>query len=82
MGLRVEGLGLRVEGLGLRVEGLRVRFRQSCRKSRRRRRRRLIDSCITQLKAQGHSRTCTDSKEEEEEEEGEERHDKLGTIKK
>jgi len=26
---------------------------------------RLIDSCITQLKAQGHSRTCNESKEEE-----------------
>ena len=31
---------------------------------------RLIDSCITQLKAQGPSRTCNESKEEEEEEEG------------
>jgi len=30
---------------------------------------RLIDSCITQLKAQGHYRTCNESKEEEEEEE-------------
>ena len=30
---------------------------------------RLIDSCITQVKAQGPSRTCTESKEEEEEEE-------------
>ena len=29
---------------------------------------RLIDSCITQLKAQGPSRTCNESKEEEEEE--------------
>ena len=28
---------------------------------------RLIDSCITQLKAQGPSRTCYESKEEEEE---------------
>ena len=28
---------------------------------------RLIDSCITQLKAQGLSRTCNESKEEEEE---------------
>ena len=27
---------------------------------------RLIDSCITQLKAQGPSRTCNESKEEEE----------------
>jgi len=27
---------------------------------------RRIDSCITQLKAQGHSRTCDESKEEEE----------------
>ena len=27
---------------------------------------RLIDSFITKLKAQGHSRTCDDSKEEEE----------------
>ena len=26
----------------------------------------LIDSCITQLKAQGYSRTCNGSKEEEE----------------
>ena len=33
---------------------------------------RLIDSCITQLKAQGNSRTCNESKEEEEEEEEEE----------
>ena len=30
---------------------------------------RLIDSCITQCKAQGPSRTCNESKEEEEEEE-------------
>ena len=30
---------------------------------------RLIDSCITQLKAQGHPRTCNESKEGEEEEE-------------
>ena len=29
---------------------------------------RLIDSCISQLKAQGPSRTCNESKEEEEEE--------------
>ena len=29
---------------------------------------RLIDSCITQLKAQGPSRTCNESEEEEEEE--------------
>ena len=28
---------------------------------------RLIDSCITQLKAQGPSRTCNESKEEEKE---------------
>ena len=28
---------------------------------------RLIDSCVTQLKAQGPSRTCNESKEEEEE---------------
>jgi len=32
---------------------------------------RLIDSCITQLKDQGPSRTCNESKEEEEEEEEE-----------
>jgi len=31
---------------------------------------RLIDSCITQLKAQGPSRTCNESKEEEEEVQG------------
>ena len=30
---------------------------------------RLIDSCITQLQAQGPSRTCDESKEEEEDEE-------------
>jgi len=30
---------------------------------------RIIDSCITQLKAPGHARTCNESKEEEEEEE-------------
>ena len=29
---------------------------------------RLLDSCITQLKAQGPFRTCNESKEEEEEE--------------
>jgi len=29
---------------------------------------RLIDSCISQLKAQGPSRTCNESKEEEDEE--------------
>jgi len=28
----------------------------------------LVDSCITQLKAQGPSRTCSESEEEEEEE--------------
>jgi len=33
---------------------------------------RIIDSCITQLKAQGPSRTCNESNEEEEEEEEEE----------
>ena len=33
---------------------------------------RLIDSCITQFKAQGPYRTCNESKEEEEEEEEEE----------
>jgi len=32
---------------------------------------RLIDSCVTQLKAQGPSRTCNESKSEEEEEEEE-----------
>ena len=31
---------------------------------------RLIDFCITQLKAQGPSRTCNESKEEEEEVQG------------
>ena len=31
---------------------------------------RLTDSCITQLKAQGPSRTCNESQEEEEEERG------------
>jgi len=34
---------------------------------------RLIDSCITQLKAQGPSRTCNESKEEEEEDSGEQK---------
>ena len=33
---------------------------------------RRIDSCVTQRKAQGPSRTCNDSKEEDEEEEEEE----------
>jgi len=37
---------------------------------------RIVDLCITQLKAQGPSRTCNESKEEEEEEEGA----KLGAI--
>ena len=31
---------------------------------------RLIDSCITQLKAQGSSRTCNESKEEEKRKKG------------
>ena len=37
---------------------------------------RLIDSCITQLKAQGPSRTCNESKEEEEVEEDDSLHPK------
>ena len=40
---------------------------------------RLIDSCITQLKAQGISRTCNESKDEEDgEEEEEEDHRPVG----
>ena len=41
---------------------------------------RLIDSCITQLKAQGPSRTCNESKEEEEEEEAVSDGDPLGKL--
>jgi len=50
----LKGAGFRVKGLGFRVQwfqsGLVLR---------------LIDSCITQLKAQGPARTCNESKEEE-----------------
>jgi len=40
---------------------------------------RLIDSCITQLKAQGPSRTCNESKEEEEKYRGRRERGNLGT---
>jgi len=65
-GYRVQGTGFRVQGSGYRVQGtgfsgwwFSVCGSGSCL--------RLIDSCITQLKAQGASRTCSESKEEEEE---------------
>ena len=45
-------LGLRAQGSGLMVWGLGLVLK-------------IIDSCITQLKAQGPSRTCNESKEEE-----------------
>ena len=52
---RVEGLGLKVEGFGhLSLARGVVGV--------------LIDSCITQLKSQGPSRTCDESKEKDEEE--------------
>jgi len=41
---------------------------------------RLIDSCTTQLKAQGPSRTCNESKEEEEWETAQRRYLKLTRI--
>ena len=71
-GCRVQGAGCRVQGVGCE-EGLapgRVRPRAArarlvwcggCEYLR------LIDSCITQLEAQGPSRTCNESKEEGEE---------------
>ena len=46
----------------LRGPGSRERVDEAARQSYAR----LIDSCITQLKAQGSSRTCNESKEEEE----------------
>jgi len=49
-------VGFRVQGLGCGVCGTEAGSYL-----------RLIDSCITQLKAQGPSRTCNESKEEEEE---------------
>ena len=39
---------------------------------------RLVDSCITQLKAQGPARACDESKEEEEEEEEQDDSSTLG----
>jgi len=77
LGFRVQGLGSRVQGLGFGVWG--VGFPTGCSVSRVQDALemcsgsetvaylRLIDSCITQLKAQGPSRTCNESKEEEEE---------------
>ena len=58
--LRVSSLGFRVQGSGCRVQG-EGRWSPACSNMR------LRDSCITQLKAQGPSRTCDESKEEEEE---------------
>ena len=54
-------LGLRVEGMDLLRCGVVTEAGSYLR---------LIDFCITQLKAQGPSRTCDESKEEEEEVEG------------
>jgi len=54
--------GFRVRGWGSIVEGLEI-----CSGSEAGSYLRLIDSCITELKAQGPSRTCNESKEEEEE---------------
>ena len=72
--MRVEGS--RVEGRGLRGRGFRVgacsrspsmaAFTEMCSGSEVGSYLRLIDSYITQLKAQGPSRTCNESKEEEE----------------
>jgi len=58
---RVWGAGCRVQGVGCRVQGVGCRVCGSEAGSYLR----LIDSCITQLKAQGPSRTCNESKEEE-----------------
>ena len=55
----VSGVGFRVYGLGFKVE--------MCCGTEAGSYLRLVDSCITQLKAQGPSRTCNESKEEEEE---------------
>jgi len=41
---------------------------------------RLVDSCITQLKAQGPSRTCTESREEEEHSPGLDRFERLAAA--
>ena len=71
-GWRVEGLGWRVWGGGWRVEGGGWRV-YLCNTSRSLSPRcfhlKGSDSCITQLKAQGPSRTFNESKKEEEEEE-------------
>ena len=78
--MRVEGSGFRVSGLGVGGYGLGVRFyaRGASQPSsaslgltdfsKAGSYLRLIDSCITQLKDQGPSRTCNESKEEEKEE--------------
>ena len=58
------GLGFRVWGLGF--TGLGFRVSEMCCGTEAGSYLRLIDSCITQLKAQGPSRTCNESKEEEE----------------
>ena len=59
-GFRVQGIPTRfwVGSLGVWVWGLKFRVEVSYW--------RLIDSCITQLKVQGPSRTCIESEEEEE----------------
>ena len=63
-GFRVQGSGFRVQGSGFRVQGSGFKIQGSG--SGVEGYLRLIDSCITQLKAQGPSRTCNESKEEEE----------------
>ena len=50
-----------------RMRGTRYHFTEMCCGTEAGSYLRLIDSCITQLKAQGPSRTCTESQEEEEE---------------
>jgi len=77
LGCRVWGLGFRVWGLGLpgapilaRTDRYSSQFKNNyvaemCSGSQAGSYLRLIDSCITQLKAQGPSRTCDESKEED-----------------
>ena len=66
----VQVSGFRVQGLVLSVQGWTVTSSPARPWPSEGSYSRLIDSCITQLKAQGPSRTCNESKEEEEVEGG------------
>jgi len=77
-GFKVQGTGFRVQGSGFHPAlnprpnrhggGIGHPFTAACHVLWSGWYLRLIDSCTTQLKAQGPSRTCNESKEEEEEE--------------